>query len=276
MWNRSMTNTVEETGRCQPESKDKQERKGRKKAQLCKQINKSTKREKRHGNGQTGGRGRPSKASTRMPSRALVAKHSFSSCPSAEPGCGKSGKNERIRKGSWAIPKGRVRSEEGSGPHPPSSSAERPVWRGYQRTPILLPALPHPPPLSPSPAALWQLSEENGKSRLRKTTSSLEEPSHKNHHWSVSSHPERALSEKVRVSGCSQGEDSWNFKGTLIFQKISKNQHLSKAHSERTHSGTPTRMCFWTWQEEPQQQQKIKGPEAAARALRSTQDQEAR
>lgn len=90
---------------------------------------------------------------------------------------------------------------------------------------------------------------------MRKTSSRLEEPSHKNCHRSVSSHPERAPSEKLRVSRCSQGGDSWNFKGTLIFQKISKNQHLSKAHSETTHSGTPTRMCFWSWQEEQQQQQ---------------------
>lgn len=38
-----------------------------------------------------------SNASTRMPSRAFAAKHSFSFLPSEEPGCGKGGKNEKIR-----------------------------------------------------------------------------------------------------------------------------------------------------------------------------------
>ena len=47
-----------------------------------------------------------------MPLRAFVAKHSFSFFPSEEPGCGKSGKNEKIKKGYLIISKARSRSQK--------------------------------------------------------------------------------------------------------------------------------------------------------------------
>lgn len=47
-----------------------------------------------------------------MPLRASAAKHSFSFLPSEEPGCGKGGKNEEIKKCYLIISKARIRSQK--------------------------------------------------------------------------------------------------------------------------------------------------------------------
>lgn len=99
-----------------------------------------------------------------MPLRAFAAKHSFSFFPSEEPGCGKSGKNEKIKKCYLIISEARIWSQKSSGT---SSSFQ---FSRAQKAPMpCSPASPHALCSCKGTACCQLLTGDRSRMRLART-----------------------------------------------------------------------------------------------------------